>query len=253
MRAALGRDCRQSETLGGFDYGLDENEGQSFLIDQEYSSELVQALEERAASLSPVDFRTESDAQGTVTITTDSAALEPDLRYIIYIIFPHRGLDLAQVAQAFTAEFLRSLPSQKSIHFVFSSLPDPSLSSVLSFHRDLISSRPEMTVGTLQTALLQLDNASRRVRCFPMTRCEDERYNEHREPYRIFGVLLDRPDFLTASGALFLLSDGNKIKSEGDEDDGIYRDYKETQIWRSVGIPAVAQRLAGYRPKGMIA
>lgn len=244
MQMNLKTNFSRSRTLSGFDYGLEEDEGQPFSTAQPLSAELIQLLRNRSNILSPEDFRTESYTQGTVTVTTNPAVLEPDLQYIVYISFPHSGTDLAQVAQAFTFEFVMNRPhGNKSIRLIFNTPPNPSPGSIMASYHDLISSHPELTIGALQTTTRDPGHNTKNTRVFPLTRCQSERYSEKREPYRTFIVILDRPDFLTAPGVLFLLSDGNQIKNEHDEEDDIYVDYKESQIWRSVGIPAVAQRL----------
>ncbi|KAL4947163.1 hypothetical protein BDW69DRAFT_190451 [Aspergillus filifer] len=77
-----------------------------------------------------------------------------DLQYIIYITFPHPGLDLTTIARAFTAAVAEHLAAgPKTINFEFhaASLPSQSQSfgSILSSHRTLLVSRPELTVGRL--------------------------------------------------------------------------------------------------------
>jgi hypothetical protein len=105
-----------------------------------------------------------------------------------------------------------------------------------------------MPIGTIQTVTSVLGTAQR-MRVFPLTRCEAETYDSRREPYRTFAVILDRADFLTAPGTLFLLTDGNKFKDENEfapnqDDNKELADYNKYEVWRSVDMQAVARRLA---------
>ncbi|KAL2008683.1 hypothetical protein VTN00DRAFT_6877 [Thermoascus crustaceus] len=59
------------------------------------------------------------------------------------------------------------------------------------------------------------------------------------ELYRVFTVVLNKPDFINETGVLFVLTDGGKQKPQM----GIDIDDYEAQVWRSGGMAEVARRL----------
>ncbi|KAI2813451.1 hypothetical protein CBS115989_9479 [Aspergillus niger] len=232
-----------------YDYGLGENEGDPNQLVEAPRPEVIEAWQRRADSL-PEEIITiqPSSDKGAVILTSGAVPiLEPELRYIIYITFTHSNenpLTLQMIGRAFTAEILESLPEGKTVHFEFHSAPNRSLGAILSAHRELMKSRPEVGVAVSQPALGQ---SARKI--------PQKGYNRenprHREPYQTFLVVLDRPDFLTGPGVLFFLTDGDEITAEAMQT--IYRlymewdqpgDYEMFRVWRSVGIHEAAQRLA---------
>lgn len=72
-------------------------------------------------------------------------------------------------------------------------------------------------------------------------------FQQEREPYKVFAVVLDKPDFINENGVLFILTDGGKMiaepTNETTDEPGPYSDYYETQVWRSAGMAEVARRL----------
>ncbi|KAJ5936336.1 hypothetical protein N7454_005634 [Penicillium verhagenii] len=228
-----------------FDYGLDEDEGDPSFTDQ--PPEIITSLQRKADSLQHEDFNIQSPSQGAVVITSipSITAPEPDLRYIIHIAFPYKqlGLDLMPIAKAFTALIIENLPRGKTVSFEFLSAPQ-SLGAILTSHRNLLNSRPEIAVGAA--------HQSRRI--FPQDRSANYIPGD-REPYRTFFVIVDRPDFLTGPGVLFFLTDGNDITDEALQNisriSGVKEErgnYKLYQVWRSVGMAQVARRLAMIPP-----
>ncbi|RDH34977.1 hypothetical protein BDQ94DRAFT_140053 [Aspergillus welwitschiae] len=232
-----------------YDYGLGENEGDPNQLVEAPRPEVIEAWQRRADSLPEeiVIIQPSSD-KGAVILTSGAVPiLEPELRYIIYITFTHSNenpLTLQMIGRAFTAAILQSLPEGKTVHFEFHSAPNRSLGAILSSHRELIKSRPEMGVAVSQPALGQS------ARKFPQKGYNREN-PRHREPYQTFFVVLDRPDFLTGPGVLFFLTDGDEITVEAMQT--VYRlymewdqpgDYEMFRVWRSVGIHEAAQRLA---------
>ncbi|KAJ5647050.1 hypothetical protein N7490_003422 [Penicillium lividum] len=228
-----------------FDYGLNEDEGDPFLSNQPLELDIIESLQKKADSLTHKEFSIQSPSEDAVTITSNptSMALEPDLQYIIHIAFPHKqhGIELMLIAQAFTAVVVDNLPQGKTISFEFFSADQP-LPVILASHRNLINSRPDFAIGALHQG----------SRNFPQARHHhDVEVPSHREPYRIFFVILDRPDFLTGPGVLFFLADGNEMTDEAQK---VYIDaglsgyqrggYALYQVWRSAGMTEVAQRLA---------
>ncbi|KAJ5557059.1 hypothetical protein N7494_000974 [Penicillium frequentans] len=224
-----------------FDYGLDDDEGDPSLIDQPL--EIIESLQSKANSFRHEDFDVQS-SEGTVVITSNpiTTSPEPDLRYIIYITFPHPqlALNLMPIAQAFTTMIVDNLPPEKTVSFEFhSATQSQGLGAILASHRDLMKSRPELAIGATHQG-----HGS-----FPQDR--DENYIQMtREPYRTFFVILDRLDSLTASGVLFFLTDGNEITDEAMQMYPLCRprdqlgNYTVYQVWRSAGMAEVAQRLA---------
>ncbi|KAJ5889592.1 hypothetical protein N7504_010402 [Penicillium tannophilum] len=244
ISSLLARSCYELRA-SKFDYGLDEDEGDPSLVEVEVDQplELIESLRSKAHSSHHDDFNIQS-SEGTVVITSIlNTAPEPDLRYIIYIAFPHAqlGLDLMLIAQAFTTMMIDNLPRGKTISFEFrSALQFPGLGAILASHRDLMNSRPQVAIGAIHQG----------SRCFPQDR--DENYiPTTREPYHTFFVILDRLDFLTAPGVLFFLADGNEITDEAMQKwynlggrKNELGDCVVYQVWRSAGMAEVAQRLA---------
>jgi hypothetical protein len=103
------------------------------------------------------------------------------------------------MAKAFTLAIMDNIPNGKTINFKFFSATQ-SLGAILASHRNLINSRPEVAIGAINQG----------SRSFPQHRSEDY-IPCIREPYLTFFVILDRPDFLTGPGVLFLMTDGNEI------------------------------------------
>lgn len=103
-----------------------------------------------------------------------------------------------------------------------------------------MNSRLGIAIGALHQA----------SRSFLQTRHEPEvEIPSDRKLYRIFFVILDRPDFLTGPGVLFFLTDGNEITDEAMERNVCKPkdqrgDYAVYQVWRSAGIAETAGRLA---------
>ncbi|GKZ33627.1 hypothetical protein AbraIFM66950_003536 [Aspergillus brasiliensis] len=232
-----------------YDYGLGEDEGDPSRLVEPPRPEVVEAWQRRADSL-PVDIavvQPSSDKGPVVLMSGAVPTLDPELRYIIYVTFAHskeNPLMLLTIGRAFTAAILESLPEGTTVHFEFHSAPNRSLGATLSSHRELMKSRPDVGVAVSRPA------SGQSARKFPQ-----KGYNRdnprHREPYRTFLVVLDRPDFLTGPGVLFFLTDGDEITDEAMRT--VYKlhfecdqpgDYDMFRVWRTVGIHEAAQRLA---------
>ncbi|KAJ5759595.1 hypothetical protein N7520_006751 [Penicillium odoratum] len=239
-------DGSHSDTMGlKFDYGLTEDEGDSFLSNQPLELDIIESLQKKADSLTHEEFNIQSPSEGAVTIPSNpaSVALKPDLQYIIHIAFPHKqhGIEVMLIAQAFTAVVVENPPQGKTISFEFFST-DQSLPAILASHRDLINFQPGLAIGALHQG----------SRTFPQARHHyDVEVPSDRAPYRIFFVIIDRPDFLTGPGVLFFLADGSEMTDEAQKvciDAGLsgYKrgGHASYQVWRRAGMTEVAQRLA---------
>lgn len=244
------RSCRDDMT---FDYGINEDEGNPPLSEQPPAPEVIESLQIKANSLPHNYFTVRSLSKGAVVITSNPAVPEPDLQYIIYVAFPHTDLELTPIAQAFTAAIIDNIPHGKTINFEFHTASSLSLGAILASHRNLMNSRPGIAVGAYQPTMSTSGATPETTRVFPQGREEDWIDTHIREPYRTFFVVLDRPDFLTGPGVLFFLTDGNEITDEWKQEkqnldpgaDSAQRgDCWEYQVFRSVGMPEVARRLA---------
>lgn len=221
-----------------YDYGLLDDEGEPFPVDQGIPHEDRQLLDSKADSLALGNFTVASQPDGAVTITTVPMASEPDLRYIIHVAFPLSDLHLAQVAKAFTSTLMEKISGSKSVYFEFHS-SYVSFSHIVAKHRALLESRPEITIGGIQDVLLTVDEPPKNMRIFPQTRSPSHGYGYTSKPYCTFAVILDRPNFLTAPGVLFLFAnrselqeDHNPASAPDSTDDEELSDILEYQVWR---------------------
>lgn len=228
----------------GYDYGLDEDEGQP--TDQTELSPAEDILSNQAQALSLEDFSVTHGPGEAITITSNAIATDPNIRYSIYVPFLHYSggnYSLETVARAFTSAVISHFPQGKTIHLEFHKPPNVSLSSIIFFHRGILRFRPEMSVG----ALHNISTGGTRV--YPCARSEHlpVGFQQEREPYKVFAVVLDKPDFINENGVLFILTDGGKMiaepTNETTDEPGPYSDYYETQVWRSAGMAEVARRL----------
>ena len=204
---------------------------------------MIELLQSKADSLDHDQFDIKSPSDCAVAIKSNTTAVtsEIELQYIIYIAFPYKQLELElmTIAKAFTDAIIENLPRGKTVNFELFSA-DQSLAAILAWHRDLVNSRPDITVGALHQG----------SRGFPQKRHEpDVEIPLDREPYRTFFVILDRPDFLTGPGVLFFLTDGNEITDEAMgrnvcKPKDQREDYAVYQVWRSAGMSEAARRLA---------
>ncbi|KUL81273.1 hypothetical protein ZTR_09648 [Talaromyces verruculosus] len=232
---------------GGFDYGLDDDEGSPDLLNQLPAPEIIESWQLKANSYPCDDFSVQSPTEGAVLIRSKVTNIEPDLQYNIYVSFAHTSSQLRSIVQAFTAGIIENIPRGKTINFEFHSASSQSLSAILALHRDIMNARPEMVVGAYKH--------ESQTRIFPQDRNEDcpETLLRHREPYQTFFIIVDRPDFLTAPGVLFFLTDGNEVTDEQRQNvpqqmfEHERSDYWPYQVWRSAGMPEVARRLAMLR------
>ncbi|KAI9926972.1 hypothetical protein ASPWEDRAFT_188133 [Aspergillus wentii DTO 134E9] len=239
-----------------FDYGFDEDEGQPYDSSQPISPRDREAIDEKAESSLLDGLTVSSPSDGTVTITTPSAVADPDLQYIIHVSFPHSAQDLEGIARAFTSTMLENLPTQKSIYFGFRSSRS-SIGHIVNTHREIVNTHPGMKIGAIQTVTLFRGTPPQRqkMRLFPSTRRESSFENPwFGDTYKTFIVILDRPDFLAGPGVLFLLADPEpsdeyppaKNPDTQHMSNPLYspRNPRIYQAWRSMGMPAVARRLA---------
>ncbi|OQE21359.1 hypothetical protein PENSTE_c012G08121 [Penicillium steckii] len=176
-------------------------------------------------SVSPDNlFVTQGPQDIGITVKNHSSE-ESDLQYGIFVQFLEDipDLDLLEITgRLFTSQVLSLLDSKKTVRFDFR-VPGASLSSILP-----ISSN--MTVGALHV----LEDGSKR-RVLPLEQhdigkifdlvCED------------FAVVIDKPEFITEPGVLFLLN--NIKRNYGSQLNRII-----AQVRRSAGMPEVARRLA---------
>jgi hypothetical protein len=228
----------------GYDYGLDDDEGDPDSLNQLPAPEIIESWQLKANSYPHDDFSVQSPTEGAVLIRSKVVNIEPDLQYVIYVSFAHTSSQLLFIAQVFTAAVIENLRCRKTINFEYHSAPSQSLSAILASHRNVMNARPDMAVGAYKH--------ESQTRIFPQHRQEDypEIVLREREPYQTFFVIVDRPDFLTAPGVLFFLTDGNEVTDEWRQKFPEQRfeheraGYWPYQVWRSAGMPEVARRLA---------
>lgn len=237
------------------DYGLDEDEIQP--ADQiELGPAEEDTLNCQAKVLSLTDFKVTTGPGNAITVTSSSNTMtsDPDLRYVVYAPFLHClggvHITLEITARAFTSAIVSHLPAGKTVHFEFHKPPDTSFASIISFHRDLLRARPEMSVGALHN-IPQLDGAAvtNLSRIYPHARSERHPLQLllFMEPYKVFAVVLDKPDFINQAGVLFVMADGGRYRQLPGDVHGVGggpdSDYFEMQVWRSAGVAEAARGL----------
>ncbi|KAK5118640.1 hypothetical protein LTR85_008105 [Meristemomyces frigidus] len=195
------------------DYALDEEEGQP---DVQAPKSAMEDLTQSAQALT-LDHVAVKEADAMVTISNKEMSAMPSLRYIIYTPFLHLpGFEdsLEQTAKAFTAALTSRLPAETTVHLEFRKPQEPTLSSVLHDHRTAMQSRPADWIGALVTIADQgaaspdgPGTSPTPVRLYPY---EVLPINVSFDRYKTFAVILDRPDFISGPGVLFLLTDGGK-------------------------------------------
>lgn len=174
-----------------------------------------------------------------VTVTNKLSSEECDLQYVVYVPFLANTPDSVQLettARTFTAGIISYLASEKTVCFDFRVSDSLSCIAFLS---------NEVPVGALHS----LDHGSRRERVLPLNNSDSWRGPM---PFKFFAVVLDKPEFITEPGVLFLT---------------VFQDLKETlnegnvaQARRSAGLPEAARRLAmlsveeglGDKPKRLL-
>lgn len=149
-----------------FNYSLNEDEGDSSLSEQPPAPETIMSLQRKADSPPRNDFIMRSPSDGALFIASNTAP-EPDLQCIIHVAFPHTGLELTPIAQAFTAAIIDDIPHRKTINFEFYTASSSSLGAILASHRDLMNSRPEIAVGAYQPTASTPEASPKRTRVFP--------------------------------------------------------------------------------------
>lgn len=201
-----------------------------------------------------------------VAIQSQVIAAEPTLEYIIYAEYLLSGdLEaLESAARRFTSAMQQHLPKETTLSLEFRSPQHPTLSSVLETYKSLQADGAAVQVGTLTSstsmAERELDEQSKTStlplpnRIYPISRSanilsNDPRTSQH-EPYRTILIVLDKPDFVSQAGVLFLLADGGKKRDflSLPPLNAAEQDFTELQIWRSAGMREVTERLAMIFP-----
>lgn len=104
-----------------------------------------------------------------------------------------------------------------------------------------------MTIGALHSIPDQAGASGCLRRVCPHTRGDHYPFNPEIEPYEVFAVILDRPNFIEEVGVLFVMTEGGKFIQQPDDPfqirGGPNSDYYKTQVWRSAGMKEVARRL----------
>jgi hypothetical protein len=226
---------------GSWDYGLVEDEGQP--PNQTETETLSQQTPESSLQQ---DLELSSGPGDAVHVTSKSHSAEPDLRYIIYAPFlhpAHTSNTLENVAKTFSSSLISHLPSGLTIHLEFQIPPSPTLSTIISQHRSLLTSRPDFTIGALHTIQGQSQQ-----RYYPCTRNESQALFPPKERYETFAVVLDKENFWEEQGVLFVMTDGGRFKPLLDEQgnvawDGSESNFDEIVVLRSAGVEEVARRL----------
>ncbi|KUL82248.1 hypothetical protein ZTR_09280 [Talaromyces verruculosus] len=120
--------------VGGFDYGLNEDEGDSDSQNQQPALEMIESWQSKTNSYPRDDFSVQLASEEAILIKSKAADVEPDLQYIIYISFTHTSSQLPSIALAFTAAIIENLPRGKTINFEFYSVSSQPLSAILDLH-----------------------------------------------------------------------------------------------------------------------
>lgn len=230
---------------GSPDYGLDEDEGRPT---DEVEIRRGDTLTHQAQALPLGDFQVTLGPRDAVTVTSSTMTSDPDLRYIIYapcLHYPSVSDSLESTARVFTSAIIAHLPKGKTIHFEFHKPQDTTLSPIMAFHRAQISTRPEMSEGALDDNQVQPDVASSPTRVYPCSRNERQPFYPDIERYKVFAVVLDKPNFVDEAGVLFAMTDGGKLRGNPEDffGEGPNSDYIETQVLRSAGMAEAARRL----------
>ncbi|KAL4902778.1 hypothetical protein BDW74DRAFT_180477 [Aspergillus multicolor] len=148
----------------------------------------------------------------------------------------------------FAAALLTHLPAPKTLNLIFI-IPDtgPSIwSGIRPAHIKALSQQPsDYKVGVLHTLSAGIDQEEPPAphRVFPQLR-EDPIGTAIvmlRRPVRMFAVVLDRANFVSEAGVYFFLSDWDGLPATAA---GSARARDKPDVWRSIGMPEVARRLA---------
>ena len=192
------------------DVALNENEGACGEIIKPPPASIT-LLEDLAQRLTLETFTISKQSPSHKNISNTTIDAVPDLRYPVQVPFLHQpglGDKLEQAALAFTSAATSHLGAGKTVFFEFFKPVSPSLATILDFYRSQMSSKSDEYAGAL------LD-ASHHHFISPTEHQADNLPQIHgREPYRIYIVILDRPDFAdTPRSVTFQLADGGKLKS----------------------------------------
>lgn len=237
-------------------YGLEVDEGEPPESPQPSERHIQKQLDKQLTdgnfAVEPA-FRLSKGDDSSVTITNTVDDGEPDLKYLLYAPFLSHLRDdsvlalLETTARLFTAALLANLPPAKTLHLEFRIPASADWSAILPAHRDALSSHDDgdnFSIGALHTLSLDDNDPNQPpapYRVFPQERSDRGHYAAWRMlkfPYRVFAVVLDRPDFVNRPGVCFYMTDYD------DSNDPDISDCLDTHVLRSAGMPEVARRLA---------
>lgn len=210
-----------------FDYGLADDHRNA----AEPASSILENTSETwlGHSISSSIFKAQNTEGDSIVIRSSEEA-EPLMRYRIYVPFLRREnpqSTLEALAQAVTAS-ITSGSGVSSFEIEYIVPPEATLLSVLSVDRVRTATEPAGKLG----ALVALQG--QHVRVCPWYEEDRLIYSEVVRPS--FAVVLQEPDWHTAGGILFLISDMKEQHST--------QNYIEIETRRPVSMIAAAKRLA---------
>lgn len=205
--------------------------------------QIRQQLDQQSnVSLGP-HFRLSLD-RGIVTVTNAPEASEPDIQYPVVAPFlSHlssnvKGPLLESAARLFTAALVGHLLSPKTLTLKFHVPESSPWSAILPAHHRLLKhENTAFTIGALHLFSSQNDEPPATHRVCPFF-CGDTLATARRavnDTFRVFTVVLDRPNFVSEAGVYFYMDERDK-----DEWD----DAEDTQVLRCPGMHEAARRLA---------
>ncbi|CAG8356789.1 unnamed protein product [Penicillium salamii] len=194
-----------------------------------------------------------------VTVTNTPKGNVPDIQYFVHALFLSSIHDtigsslLESTARLFTASLVSHLPAKKTLTLKFFVPKSPSWSAIRPAQAEVLEVLSHQTQETNQDNSFPIGA----LHTFPagdkpsltthrITPQEPEQYIEAAQGtsspiFRLFTVVLDRPNFVSEAGVYFYLADRD---ASGDPDPDLKDSPDDTQILRGVGMNTVARRLA---------
>ncbi|KAL4962426.1 uncharacterized protein BDV14DRAFT_202761 [Aspergillus stella-maris] len=194
----------------------------------------------------PPAFRVSHDANTlTITNTPEGAQSESDIQYPIHASFLSHlpmatALDLLQsTARLFTAALVPHLPPSKSITFKFCIPETDSWAAILPAQTKAFGEHSnKIAIGALQTfsPAPWKGEPTATYRVSPQDR-KDSVFAPRQQldfPYRVFAIVLDRPNFVSEAGVYFFMTDRQ----------GVWYG-RNLEVWRcAADVALIARRLA---------
>lgn len=241
----------------GLQYAMDVDEGEPPNSNppsvEQIRDQLGQETSVGGFSLDPT-FQVSRDAD-IVTVTNTPEGSTPDIQYLVHAMFLSSLRDtegpslLESTARLFTASIVSHLPVNKTLTLKFSIPNSPSWSSIRPAQTEYLSHQTQerdqenpFPIGALHTFSAGDEQPPTAHRITPQ-QPEDTLLAAQRTlrtPFRMFAVVLDRAKFVSEAGIYFYMADWD---ASGDPDPDLEVCSYDTQVWRGVGISAIAERL----------